>query len=799
MAAVRLRFRAELRGHWRAWLAIAALAGVAGGLVVALTAGARRTASALDRYTVAVHYADGYVVQGFAFGGDTIELDRIAHAPQVVESQQSKELAVISRSRSGGSIYPAGPNSILYRVPTDARLSNAIDRPKVIDGRLPDPARADEALPDANAIRSLAARVGDTVDLRLISHRVLTTRPDVHLTADPRTTRVGPLAKVRIVGVMATSQPAGGQGAVLLTPTFYRAYGAAKLGSFTELVAVRLRHGQADLPAFRLAVGRVAGPRPYALFDPTDALPRVQRSIDVQAAALRLLSAFGAAAALLIVAQALSRQAALAARDQAVMRALGMTRAQLVALGGARALAVALPAAALTAVLAIALSPLMPVGHARDLEPDPGFAIDAGVIGAGAAAVLAAILGVGVLASWRLARAGRARAGARAAGRGQGALRRALVRWPPAIAAGVRMALVSREGAVAIPVRATLATAILAVGVAAAAATFAASLNHLIETPRLYGQTWDFESGAGPEAPRALIRRIVGDPALAAVALGNDSSVEIGGRAVTVRAMENLKGAIAVPVVEGRASRGAGEMLMATKTLHALGVHLGDVVRVRSGTRVVSQRVVGRGILPPSGNRDRLGEGAILSFRALRQIQPQVPRSLLEIRVAAGADRAAALARLTDIFDPSAAVRPSEVGDYGGVDATPVIIAALFAAVALAALAHSLVTSIRRRRRDLAIYKTLGFTRRQVLATVMGQGTTVAGVGLLAGLPLGIAAGRFIWNLFAESLGVLPEPVTPLAPVLLLIPATILVAGLVATLPGRMAARLRPALVLRAE
>lgn len=799
MAAVRLRLRAELRGHWRAWVALAALAGLAGGLVVALTAGARRTASALDRYTAAVHYADAYVVQGFAFGGDTIELDRIARVPQVVGSQQSNELAVISRSRSGASIYPAGPNSILYRVPTDGRHANVIDRPKVIDGRVPDPARPEEALPDANALRSLAARVGDTVDLRLISHQVLTTRPDVHLTADPRTSRVGPLVKVRIVGVMATSQPAGGQGAVLLTPAFYRAYGGAKLGSFTELVAVRLRHGQADLPAFRLAVGRVAGRRPYALFEPTDALPRVQRSIDVQAAALRLLSAFGAAAALVIIAQALSRQAALAAGDQAIMRALGMRRAQLVALGSARALAVALPAAALTAVVAIALSPLAPIGHARDLEPDPGLAIDAVVIGAGTAAVFVAILSVGVLASWRLARAGRGRSGAGGARRGQDVLRRALARWPPAVAAGVRMALVRREGAVAVPVRATLATAILAVGVTAAAVTFAASLNHLIQTPRLYGQTWDFETGAGPEAPQALIRRVVGDPALAAIALGNDSSVEIGGRAVAVRAMENLKGAIAVPVVEGRTPRGAGEMLMATKTLHALGVHLGDVVRVRSGTRVVSLRVVGRGILPPSGNRDRLGEGATLSFRALRQIQPEVPRSLLEINIAADADRAATLARLTAIFDPSAAVRPSEIGDYGGVDATPVIIAALFAAVALAALAHSLITSIRRRRRDLAIYKTLGFTRRQVLAAVVGQSTTVAGIGLLVGLPLGIAAGRFTWNLFTESLGVVPEPVTPLAPILLLMPTTVLVAGLVAALPGRAAARLRPALVLRAE
>jgi hypothetical protein len=795
--AARLRFRAELRRRWRTWLALGALAGLAGGVVVALAAGARRTASALDRYAVAVNYADAYVVKGFAFGGDALDLDRVARAPQVVTSQQSAELAAVSRSRSGQAIYPAGPDSILYRVPTDGRRANAIDRPQVIAGRLPDPARADEALADANARDSLGDGVGDTVELGLISRHTLDTRPDVHLTADPRTAGYGPLARVRIVGVGATSQPTGGQGAVLLTPAFYRRHGGAALGEFTHFVAVRLRHGQADLPAFRLAVGHIAGRQPYALFEPADALPRVQRSIDVEAAALRLLAAFGAAAALLMIAQALWRQTALSIGDQAIMRALGMTRGQLVTLAGFRALAVALPAAALTAGAAVALSPLLPVGRARDLEPEPGLAVDGAVIAVGTAAVLVAVVAVGLLAGWRWARSGGATAHASA--RGPGSLRRELARWPPAIAGGVRMAVVGREGPVVVPVRGTIAAAVLAVGVAAVAATFAASLDHLLRTPRLYGQTWDFENGPGAEAPAAVVRRVVRDPAFAAVAIGNDASVEIAGRQVAVRALDDVKGTIASPVVEGRAPRRPGEVALAPKTLDALGVHVGDVVRVRSGARTVPVRVVGRAILPPSGNRDRLGEGAALSFVTLRRIQPGVPRALFEIRIAEGADRAAALARLTTIFDPSAAVRPSEVGDYGGVDATPIIFTGLFAAIALAALTHSLVTSIRRRRRDLAIYKTLGFTRRQVMAMVVAQAITVAALGLLAGVPLGIACGRFAWNLFADWLGVLPEPLTPPVPILLLVPATVLVAALVAALPGRIAARLRPALVLRAE
>ena len=79
------------------------------------------------------------------------------------------------------------------------------------------------------------------------------------------------------------------------------------------------------------------------------------------------------------------------------------------------------------------------------------------------------------------------------------------------------------------------------------------------------------------------------------------------------------------------------------------------------------------------------------------------------------------------------------------------------------------------------------------------QATTFAAIGLAVGIPLGIAAGRWTWYLFAEQVEVVPEPVTPLPLVLLVIPAAILLANLVAALPGWSAAQTRAAAVLRAE
>ena len=71
-------------------------------------------------------------------------------------------------------------------------------------------------------------------------------------------------------------------------------------------------------------------------------------------------------------------------------------------------------------------------------------------------------------------------------------------------------------------------------------------------------------------------------------------------------------------------------------------------------------------------------------------------------------------------------------------------------------------------------------------------------VGLVLGLPLGIAGGRSVWGLVANSLSVVPQPVIPPS-ILLVAPAAMVVANLMAVLPARRAASVRPAEILRAE
>jgi hypothetical protein len=80
-------------------------------------------------------------------------------------------------------------------------------------------------------------------------------------------------------------------------------------------------------------------------------------------------------------------------------------------------------------------------------------------------------------------------------------------------------------------------------------------------------------------------------------------------------------------------------------------------------------------------------------------------------------------------------LRPAEIADYHAVGSTPSVLAAILAAGAIGALGLTLIASVRRRRREFALLKTLGFTQRQLAATVAWQSSVPAIVGVIFGLP----------------------------------------------------------------
>jgi predicted lysophospholipase L1 biosynthesis ABC-type transport system permease subunit len=166
-------------------------------------------------------------------------------------------------------------------------------------------------------------------------------------------------------------------------------------------------------------------------------------------------------------------------------------------------------------------------------------------------------------------------------------------------------------------------------------------------------------------------------------------------------------------------------------------------------------------------------------------------RSVAQFRAAAGGPDV--------VFAIVSRSQSATVGNVERISSLPTVLAAMMGLLGVATLAHALTTTIRRRRRDLAIFKTIGLVGRQVRGIVAWQSTALVVTSLLVGLPLGIAAGRWGWRLFAEQLAVVPVPVVPALVVVAVVVGAILAANLIAALPARVAARTQPALVLRTE
>ena len=777
MRAIGFQLRAELRVRWRSWLALAVLAGLLGGVLAATLACARRTESVVARYRRSSLAADVIVGNGGDFGNQGLDLARVRRLPQVAASHRGMLLDATVHSRSGADVS----TWVKVEVNPGSRGDEAIDRPRLLAGRRPRADRPDEAVADRSALARLGVAPGERVRIRI---------------QEGRLARPGPTAIIRIVGVRADLLSQGSITFVTVTPAFYRRYGGRQmaLAAPRNAVKVRLRRGSRDVPAFQREVERLAQGRDFQ-FTPEDLeAAKLQSGFHLLAQTLRVVAALGAVALLLLLAQAIARTIELETRRHPVLIALGMTRTQLAQLMLARVALIGCAGALVAVPVTLALSPLTPVGRARDYEPHPGAAADLRAVATGVALALVVAAAPGLLAAARARRASPARAQAGGAAAADKLARAGL---PPTCVAGIRMAGAGTRSATATPSRATMSVGIIAVAVAAATLTLSASLGHLLVTPRLSGMTWDYASyqGLGTERDAAMVRS---DPTIGAASFGEEAVLSIGARRIGVAAFDPIKGALAPTVLAGRAPRALGEVMLGARTFDAIHARLGEPIRLRRAGRSVRLTVVGRGVLPETDFLT-LGEGAAMRFGTLKRLVPGAFRSRLLLRIAPGADREAVLERLERTYFMARPGLPRQVLDLAGVRRLPFALAVLVALAAAGTLVRTLLLSIHSRRGELAILKTLGFTRGQVGATVAWQATTIAVVAAAVGLPIGVAAGRWAWNLVAEHLGVAPEIVTPIPATLLVVPAVLLLVNVAAAVPARLAARTPPAVVLRAE
>ena len=150
-------------------------------------------------------------------------------------------------------------------------------------------------------------------------------------------------------------------------------------------------------------------------------------------------------------------------------------------------------------------------------------------------------------------------------------------------------------------------------------------------------------------------------------------------------------------------------------------------------------------------------------------------------------------------FDVLPVQRPAEIVNAGSTGNAPLVLALSLAAGAVFSLALALAYAVRRRQRELMVLKVLGFTRRQVAATVWWQASTTMLIALVIGIPVGAVAGRALWTTFAHALDVVAAPDVPVITIVAVGLAALVVANLIALPTALAASRFKPATVLRAE
>jgi hypothetical protein len=823
------RFRATFSRRWSGYLTIVLLVGLLGGLAMGAVAGARRTQASSATYFASTNPSDLVAFTAFdnpalgsANGYNPAAVAAVAHLPYV--RHQATVVGFDGNLDTVTGVHvriPAGGKPPVVEGSFDGEYATQ-DRVTLVRGRLADPGKVGEAVMNAQAAAELGIHVGSVI-------RVSFDSDAQSLLANPGKPSV--VATVRMVGLVVLSQnvvedqiKALGSAEVLLSSKLTQEL-AACCATYSDS-ALQLVGGTTHVAAVKAEVGRLF-PRLAAAVgveNTANIQATADRAIKPEAIALGVFGGLAALAALLIAGQIIGRQLRVGAGDLETMRALGANSA-MTAADGAIGIGSAIVLGSLLAVaVAIGLSPLAPLGPVRPVYPTLGVAFDWTVLGFGFVLLVVVLAGISGLLAFRRGPLVAVRRRRLAADRHSGLARAAATSGLPTSAVtGIRFALEPGAGSDAVPVRSAILGAALAMTVLVATITFGASLNSLVSHPSLYGWNWNYAllSGfAGDEDLPAhqTAALLASDREVAAASGVYFAALQIDGQRDIPVLGANPDAAVAPPILSGHGLETPHQIVLAASTLATLHEHLGGTVVVANGVNQPTRlRIVGTATMPAVGNLE-MGTGAIVDYRlippAVRNAQESTvagPNAYL-IRTRDGDDSTAALRSLGKIDrtlnatnedgpagGPVGVLRPAEIVNSRSIEVIPTVLGASLAAGAVVALGLTLVASVRRRRRDLALLKTLGLSGRQLATVVAWQSSVAVAVGTAVGVPLGIVFGRALWDLFANNIHAVPAPSVPGLSIALVAIGALVLANVVAALPGRIAARTPTALLLRAD
>jgi hypothetical protein len=839
------RFRATFHRRWSGLLAVVVLVGLIGGLAMGAAAGARRSQSAFPGYLASTHASDlqvAIIVKSAAANTYSPAVtNELAHLRYVRRVGSFVNTFAAPLKANGAPKFPAAlDNNTVEEIGSVNGEYFDTDRVAVTQGRMANPASVNEFVMTAQAARLLGWHVGEVIPLGVFTNQQSNLKAYGTPAVQPTFRISGRLVGIVVFNSQVVRDEVDQYPTLMLyTPAFTRH--VLTIASFYTTYALTLDHGSRDVAAVEREIIDLLPRKAQYQFHVTSVVEaQTERATKPESIALGVFGLIAAFAALVIAGQAIARQLRSERDDLEILRALGAGTAMTTADGLPGMLAAIVLGALSAAGTAVALSPMTLIGPVRQLEPSPGVSFDWTVLGVGLGVLIVGLSAAAIAVAYRN-RPRRATSRQRWSVSPASKLARAAAAggMPAPAVIGIGFAIEGGRGRRAAPVRSALVGTVLAVAVVVSTLTFASGLRTLVSHPALYGWNWDYaieEAGGGkfPAVGQDLLNR---DPDVSAWTGFEFPSLEIDGQTIPALVVDT-HAALTPPILSGHPLDGPNQIVLGASTIKQLHKRIGDTVTVGYGgphsgpTNIppTPLKIVGTATLPAVGIAAALhvsmGTGAIvpnsIETAAFKRVQAkpdplQNGVRLAVVRLRSNVPAAVGLASLQRIAqivtkriddDPNLGggtfvvlpvQQPAEIVNYQTMGNTPALLAAALALGAVVALGLTLTASVRRRRRDLALLKTLGFTRRQLVTTVASQASVAAIIGTVIGVPAGIAIGRWLWTLFAQEIYAVARPTVPALAIIYVAVGALILANLVAVIPGLQAARTPSALLLHEE
>jgi putative ABC transport system permease protein len=250
-------------------------------------------------------------------------------------------------------------------------------------------------------------------------------------------------------------------------------------------------------------------------------------------------------------------------------------------------------------------------------------------------------------------------------------------------------------------------------------------------------------------------------------------------------------------MLQGRWPTAAGEVAVSRRFLTQSGLALGDTCTFEGDGKRLPVRIVGEVLMGDA-------EPVLSNWATLTRMAPGTRADGYEVKLATGADDSAYVAAVR-VGDPGLSAVPTRVPGSViiAIYFTITLLTVLLGAVAALGVFNTVMLNARERRRELGTLKSIGMTPRQVVLMMV---TSMAALGLaggLVGIPIGVVFQRYAMRAIAHAAQiVIPEhmlDVYSVPMVVLLVLAGAGIAAVGALLPSRSAARLTIADALRTE